>query len=105
MNDITKARYFLKTRRSDLQHLTSFGLMFSTAEANYRKVKLRQRSRQDTAGSLDAQEVETAVDYAALKYLKKFNQLPRDAAKVFAPGVTLDDKRKCAETWINECRG
>jgi len=105
MNDITKARYFLKTRSSALQHLTSFGLMFTTAESNYREVKLRQRSRRDTVGSLDAQEVEAAVDYAVLKYLKKFNQLPRDAAKVFAPGVTLDDKRTCAEAWINACRG
>ncbi len=105
MNDITKARYFLKTRNSDLQHLTSFGLMFTTAEQKYREIKLRQHSRQDVPGSLDAKEVETAVDYAVLKYLKKFNQLPQDAAKVFAPGVTLDDKRACAEAWVNACRG
>ncbi len=105
MNDITKARYFLKNRSSGLQHLTTFGLMFATAETDYRNVKLRQRSKQDTAGALDAKEVETAVDYAVLKYLKKFNRLPQDAAKIFSPGVTLDDKRACAAAWINACRG
>ncbi len=105
MNDITKARYFLKVRNSDLQHLTSFGLMFSTAEQNYRNVKLRQNSRRDVPGALDAKEVEAAVDYAVLRYLKTFNRLPPDTPLVFAEGASLDDKRRCAEIWINGCRG
>lgn len=86
-----------------MQHLDSFGLMFATAESNYRNVKLRQRTKTDTEGSLDADEVEAAVDYAALRYLKKFNRLPKDAPIVFSQGVTLEEKRKCAETWINAC--
>lgn len=104
MNDITKARYFLKTRSSDLQHLTSFGLMFATAQQRYRDVKLRQRSRTDTEGALDVKEIEAAVDYAVLRYLKQFNRLPPNAAAVFAQDVTLANKRDCAEGWINDCQ-
>ncbi len=100
MNDITKARYFLKTRGSDLQHLTSFGLMFVTAEANYRTVKLRQQGNRDGAGALDEKEIETSLDYAVLRYLKRHNRLPPNAADAFKPGVTLEDKRDLARQWV-----
>ena len=99
MNDITKARHFLKTRSSDMQHLTSFGLMFTTAEQRYREVKLRQQGNREGAGALDAKEVEAAVDYAALKYLKKYNRLPPNAPEVFRQGVTLDEKKSLAQQW------
>lgn len=105
MNDLTKARYFLKTRNSDLQHLTTFGLMFATAESNYREIKIRGQGNKEGAGSLASKEVEAAVDYACLRYLKRFNRLPQDAPVVFSQGVTLDDKQRCAENWINACRG
>ena len=101
MNDITKARYFLKTRGSDMQHLTSFGLMFSTAEDKYRTVKLRQQGNRDGEGALDKKEIETSLDYAVLRYLKKYNRLPPNASAVFKPGVTLEDKRDLACQWIS----
>jgi len=100
MNDITKARYFLKTRNSDLQHLTSFGLMFATAERKYRDVKLRQQGNRDGEGALDATEIETSLDYSVLRYLKRHNRLPPNAADAFKPGVTLKDKRDLARQWI-----
>lgn len=105
MNDITKARYFLKTRNSSLQHLTSFGLMFATAEQNYRAIKIRGQGNKEFPGVLEEKEVEASVDYAVLKYLKRFNRLPKDAPTLFTGNISLGGKRRCAEKWIRECQG
>jgi len=102
MNDITKARHYLKTRRSDLEHLGSFALMLSTAENRYREIRMRQSSNIDTPGTWEVQEVEAALDYAALKYLKKYNHLPKDAVKVFSKETTLEDKREIAQRWATQ---
>ncbi len=101
MNDITKARHYLKTRGSGMQHLTSFGLMFATAEQQYRDIKIRQQVKQDGVGELDGKEVEAAVDYAALKYLKKYNRLPPNIAALFKTNVTLEDKKNLAQQWAS----
>jgi len=100
MNDLTKARHYLKTRKSDLQHLTSFGLMFATAETAYREVRLRQRTNKDW-GNLQEKEIETALDYAVLRYMKRHNRLPRNIQEAFAPGVTVEKKQELAMVWIN----
>lgn len=102
MNDITKARHYLKTRQSDLQHLTSFGLMLATAEKAYREVKLRQQGHKDKEwGSLQEKEIEISLDYAVLRYLKRYNQLPRNIREAFKPGVTLQEKHELAMTWVS----
>jgi hypothetical protein len=101
MNDITKARHFLKTHGSNLQHLDSFGAMLATAEQNYRELKMRKVGNKDLPGTWDAKEVEAALDYAALKYLKKYNQLPKNAPQAFRQGTTLEDKRQLARQWAN----
>lgn len=101
MNDITKARHFLKARQSDLQHLESFALMLSTAENDYRNIKRRQSGNKELPGTLDHLEVEAAVEYAVLHYLKKHNQLPKNVTELFKNGVTLDDKRALAKQWAN----
>lgn len=102
MNDITKARYYLKCRESDLQHQTTFGAMFAAAEERYRNVKLRVQRKLDAPGTLDAKSIETAVDYAVLKYMKKYNRLPTDLPKLFSSEISLEDKRKLAERWASE---
>lgn len=101
MNDITKARYFLKTKGSDLQHLESFGLMLTTAENRYREIRLLTSSNRVETGLLDSKEVEAAVDWAVLRYLKKHNRLPQDLPKIFQQGIDLKEKRQLASQWIN----
>lgn len=101
MNDITKARAFLSRRESDLQHLESFGLMFATAQKKYLDIRRRQVGNKDVPGTWDAKEVEAALDYAALKYLKKYGNLPRNVALAFRQGVTLEEKQNLAREWAN----
>lgn len=101
MNDITKARHFLKTRGSDLVHLESFALMLATAEKRYREIKMRQKAQIDVPGTWEIKEVEAALDYAALRYLKKHNHLPKDAVRIFSGQATLEEKRATAQRWAN----
>ena len=101
MNDITKARAFLSTTGSKLEHLVSFGLMLATAEQNYRDLKLRKQGRKDIEGSLDEQEVQILVEVAVLRYLKRRNRLPSNLTEIFANDVTLDRKKELAASWIN----
>lgn len=101
MNDITKARYYLKGKQSDLQHLTSFGLMLTTAERRYRDLKLKKQGNKDVVGTYDKQETEAMVDLAVLRHLKKYNQLPKDLLEVFRQGITDEDKRALAMRWMN----
>lgn len=101
MNDITKARAFLNAHESDLQHLVSFGLMLATAEQRYRDIQLRKQGNRDQAGSLDEKEVEAALEMAALRYLKRRNQLPKNVTDAFRNGITLDEKLELAKSWMN----
>lgn len=101
MNDITKARAFLAATGSKLQHLQSFGLMLATAEQRYREIQLRRRGNRDEAGTLDAVEVEVAVEVAVLRYLKRYNQLPRNITEAFKQGITLEQKKELARSWMN----
>ena len=101
MNDITKARAFLNASDSDLQHLVSFGLMLATAEQRYRDIQLRKQGNKEEAGLLDKREVEAALEMAALRYLKRRNQLPRNVTDAFGNGVTLEKKHELAMTWMN----
>lgn len=101
MNDITKARHFLKARQSDLQHLETFSIMLATAEDEYRNIKRRQSGNKELPGTLDHLEVEAAVEYSVLTYLKRHNQLPKNVSDLFKNGVTLDEKRALAKQWAN----
>ena len=101
MNDITKARYFLKTCNSDLQHLVSFGLMLATAEQRYRDIQLRKQGNKDEVGTWDAKEIEVLLEVSVLRHLKKTNQLPRNVGEAFQPGTSPERKRELAMTWIN----
>jgi hypothetical protein len=100
MNDITKARYYLKGKQSDLQHLTSFGMMLATAERRYRDTKLQKQGNREVVGTYDKQEAEAMVDVAVLRHLKKYNQLPRDLPQVFQRGITLEEKKALAVRWM-----
>ena len=101
MNDITKARYYLKGTQSDLQHLTSFGLMLATAGQRYRDIKLKKQGNKEVVGNYDEKEAAAMLDYAVLKHLKKFNQLPKDLLKAFEQSITLEEKQALAIRWIN----
>jgi hypothetical protein len=101
MNDITKARYFLKNRASDLQHLESFSLMLTTAEKIYKDIKMRQASNTAIPGTWDQQETEAALDYALLKYLKKHNHLPTDAVKAIRSDISVEEKKGLIVRWVN----
>ena len=99
MNDITKARYFLRHNRSDLQHLESFGLMYATAENRYREIRLQARSQKGDI-SLADKELNAAADYVVLRYLKKYNTLPSNLPDLFKSDVDNDRKRELLEGWI-----
>lgn len=101
MNDITKARYFLQARGSKLKDLTSFGLMLATAESKYRDVRQRQVGAPGNREEIDPIEVDALVDYAVLKYLKKYNRLPNNASVVVQEGATWEQKREAAMGWVN----
>ena len=101
MNDITKAKHFLKARGSDMQHLESFALMLATAESKYRELKMRQVGHKDFPGTWDAKEVELSIDLAVLKYLKKNNRLPADVSSIFHPSLTAKEKLELAKQWAN----
>lgn len=101
MTDITKARLYLTKRNSDMQHLESFGLMLATAEQRYRDIKLRQRSNRDGPGTWKDKEIEAALDFATLRYLKKYNKLPPNVSSVFVQGVSAEEKENLARQWAN----
>ncbi len=101
MNDITKARFYLKRRESNLQYLTSFGLIFTTAEQAYREKKITALRGYGEDGSLDRQEIEASIDYAVLGYLKKYNQLPPNISDLFRQDITLEEKKDLAVQWYN----
>ena len=101
MSDITKARYFLRQRGTGLDNLQSFGLMLSTAEQRYRKLRVQHTSQADQPGELEEREVEAALDYAVLRYLKKHNQLPKDAMLALRGDATLETKKILAQKWAN----
>jgi hypothetical protein len=101
MNDITKARYFFQTKGSKLKELTSFGLMLATAENKYRDVRRRQVGAPGDAEVIDPIEIDALVDYAVLKYLKKHNHLPVNAATALRQSTTLEEKRDMALAWLN----
>jgi hypothetical protein len=73
--------------------------MLATAEQQYRDIKLRQQGNKEGPGALDAKEVEAAVDYAVLKYLKKYNKLPSNAGMLSKQGITLEEKKALAQQW------
>ena len=100
MTDITKARHYLKSRQSKLQHLTSFGLMLASAETEYRTLRLNQRSNKGW-DTFEDKEIETSLDYAVLRYLKKHNQLPRNITDAFKSDVTPAEKKQLAMAWIS----
>jgi hypothetical protein len=100
MNDITKARHYLKSRGSKLQSLPSFPSMLSSAEQEYRNLKLRAVGNKEGI-SFEEKEVEAALDYAVLRYLKRHNQLPPNIKSAFDPGNTLELKRELAMVWMN----
>lgn len=100
MSDIIKARKYLTTRQSDMATLTSFGLMLATAEQRYRDIRLRQLNNNEWA-NIDDKEVEAALDYSVLKYLKRTNRLPKNITDAFQPGITMKQKRTLAMTWIS----
>lgn len=101
MNDITKARYFLQAVGSKLESLPSFGLMIATAEDNYRKVRLDSMGIAGQREEVDPVEVKALVDYAFLRYLKRYNRLPKNAGMLVQEGITLEEKRDIALGWIN----
>jgi hypothetical protein len=101
MNDITKARAFLTAQKSDLQHLTSFGLMLATATQEYRDLQLNKKGKPNAGSVLDKREVDAALNLAALRYLKRHNQLPPNVKTAFRNGVTAEEQRELAMTWMN----
>ena len=101
MNDITKARYFLQAKGSKLKDLTSFGLMFATAERHYRDLRLQQQGASGERVKVDPIEVDALLEYGALRHLKRYNQLPKTAKEALAEGTTLKRQRELALSWIN----
>ena len=101
MNDITKARAFLSAHDSDLQHLTSFGLMLATAKQEYRDLQLNKQGNPEAGGVLDKREVEAALNLAVLRYLKRNNQLPPNVTTAFRNGITAEEQRELALSWMN----
>lgn len=103
MTDITKARKYLSMRNSDMQHFTSFGLMYNSAKSRYKEIQLKKKTgREDFPGSLDAQEAYALLDLAVLAYLNKTNRLPTDLGNIFIGNKSPEEIREVATKWINQ---
>lgn len=101
MSDITKARFFLKQRKSAMATLETFQLMLATAESKYRSIRMRQVGNKDVPGTWETAEIEAAVDYAVLRYLKKYNHLPVEVSQILQQNVPLQKKKDLAIKWAN----
>ena len=53
------------------------------------------------AGTLDEKEVEASLEMAALRYLKRHNQLPQNVAEALNPATTPEQKHELAMSWMN----
>ncbi|GAH00047.1 unnamed protein product, partial [marine sediment metagenome] len=51
--------------------------------------------------TLEDKEIELALDYAVLRYLKRHNRLPENITDVFASDVAMSAKKTLAMSWIN----
>ncbi len=100
MSDITKARYFLKHRSSNLHSLETFGLMLATAETNYKEVRSQAKNNNKDI-DFEQQELECAIDLAVLNYLKKYARLPDDVTKVLLNATSDIEKRNLVMGWYN----
>jgi len=100
MNDITKARIYFNKRGSKLQHLESFGLMYLTAENEYKDIR-RVAAQKDARlpGDFDEKEVEAALDYSVMVFMRKYNTLPPNVATVFQAGLSKEEKLELARQW------
>ncbi len=102
MNDITKARVYLSKRGSKLQTLETFGLMYLTAERDYKDVRSRGASQAgQLPGDYDVKEIEAALDYSVMLFLRRHSVLPANIASAFVPDITKEDKRELAKQWAN----
>lgn len=100
MNDIAKARFFLKARGSKLQHLETFALMLATAKSDYKNIRLRSQGNRESV-SFEKKELETAIDLAVLSYLSKHGQLPPNVKEVLSLLSSDADKHQLAMSWYN----
>jgi hypothetical protein len=99
MNDITKARYFLKANNSKLQHLETFQLMLATADTNYKQLI---RGKPDPRNyDYSDKEVSVLLDFAGLRYLKNHNQLPQNVPQAFDNATSAREKTNIAIEWFN----
>ena len=97
MNDISKARFFLKAHGSKLETLETFALMLATAESEYRDVRLRQRSNRIDGSR--ARELPTAIDLGVLRYLKNHGRLPDNVNEIVHPETSDARKLELAKQW------
>jgi hypothetical protein len=97
MNDISKARFFLKAHGSKLETLETFALMLATAESEYKDVRMRQRTNR-TEGAR-RQELPTAVDLGVLRYLKNHGRLPDNVGEIISPETSDARKLELAKQW------
>ena len=107
MNDITKAKYFLKAHGSKLESLETFGLMLATARDKHRELRLEKSSSMATevvAIRGEGRALRSLIDLAVLTYLKKFAQLPTNVADILSPGIDDEAKHDLAHTWIAQAR-
>ena len=101
MTDITKARKYLKSRNSDLQHLTSFGLMYNTAKTRYTDIKMKINTRRESySGEHGAKEVQLLLDFAVLTYMRKHGTLPPNVSNIFTGTMSVDELREAALGWL-----
>jgi len=100
--DISKARKYLKSRQSDMQHLTSFASMYNTAKARYSDIRLRIKTgRENSPGELSEKEVYALLDFAVLTYLKNHNALPADVSDLFVGKPSLESLKERAIGWLS----
>ncbi len=98
MNDISKARFFLKAHGSKLQTLETFQSMLVTAENEYRDIRMRQRTNRGDGSQ--ARELPTAIDLGVLRYLKNHGRLPDNVAEILHPETSDARKLELAKQWF-----
>lgn len=99
MNEVAKARHFLKQRNSNLMNQPTFQAMLVGARKVYHDIELnKQNIIQD--GNYEQIEFDNLLNLAVLSYLKKNSKLPAELPTMLDRTIPLEDRRKTVQGWL-----
>ena len=101
MNDISKARFFLKAHGSKLETLETFPSMMAAAESRYMDLRRRLKTNEIPLEELGNKEMEATVDLAVLRFLKNRGRLPENVGEIIHPDTSEERKMELARNWFS----